>query len=86
MQFGLTNAPVTFQTTLDVLFARFQWASCLAYLNYFIVFSNNLDEHVEHVREIMAKLHDSKISLKLKNVKSSLTQSSTWEKASVPDG
>ena len=66
MPFGLTNAPATFQRAVDILLARFKWRTCLVYLDDIIVFSNNLDDHLSHVREIMRVLQDAGITLKLK--------------------
>ncbi|CAN8072599.1 unnamed protein product, partial [Agarophyton chilense] len=63
---GLTNAPATFQRAIHILLAPFKWRTCLVYLDDIIVFSNNLDDHLEHVRDVMKILRDAGITLKLK--------------------
>lgn len=42
MPLGLMKAPSTFQRTLDVLLKRYNWESCLVYLEDISIFSNNL--------------------------------------------
>ena len=41
MPFGITNAPATFQRTLDIALSAFKWNSCLVYLDKVIVFSRD---------------------------------------------
>ncbi|CAN8076686.1 unnamed protein product [Agarophyton chilense] len=66
MPFGLTNAPATFQRSIDILLDRFKWRICLVYLDDIIVFSDNMDKHLTHVRDIMTTLRDAGVTLKLK--------------------
>ncbi|CAN8069905.1 unnamed protein product [Agarophyton chilense] len=51
---------------IDILLARFKWRTCLVYLDDIIVFLDNLDKHLTHVRDIMTTLRDAGVSLKLK--------------------
>lgn len=66
MPFGLCNALATFQRTVDILLARYRWRSCLAYLDDVIVYSSSLEEHLQHVKEILTVLQGAGLSLKLK--------------------
>ena len=66
MPFGLCNAPATFQRAMDILLAGLRWKSCLVYLDDIIVFSRTAEEHLVHVEEILEKLQDAGVSLKLK--------------------
>ena len=66
MPFGLCNAPVTFQRTLDILLARLRWKSCLIYLDDIIVFSRSIEDHFKHLGKILAILKEAGLSLKLK--------------------
>lgn len=66
MPFGLCNAPATFQRTLDIVLAGYHWKSCLIYLDDIIVFSKTVEEHINHVKEVLSALHDAGASLKLK--------------------
>ena len=64
--FGLCNAPATFQRTVDMLLSGYRWRTCLVYLDDIILFSNNAEEHVDHVREVLTVLKEAVFSLKLK--------------------
>ena len=66
MPFGLTNAPATFQRTLDILLSKFKWQSCLVYLDDVIIYSNSVEEHIQHVDAILSALKAAGVSLKLK--------------------
>ena len=65
MPFGMTNAPATFQRTLDIVLSRFKWKSCLVYIDDIIIFSRNAEEHLRHVEEILITLRDAGVSLKI---------------------
>ena len=43
IQFGLTNAPATYQRTLDILLSSFTWKNCLVYLDDVIIFSKDME-------------------------------------------
>ena len=66
MPFGLCNAPATFQRTVDILLAKYRWRSCLAYLDDVIVFSNTLEDHLQHLKEVLTLLQGAGMSLKLR--------------------
>ena len=65
MPLGLTNAPATFQRTLDILLVSFKWRSCLVYLDDVIIYSNDYESHFDTVDMIMDTLLKAGISLKL---------------------
>jgi hypothetical protein len=54
--FGLSNAPATFQRMMDQVFHDIKGKSVLIYLDDILVMSNSMEEHVEHVREVLARL------------------------------
>ena len=66
MPFGLMNAPATFQRTLDVLLNKYNWKSCLVYLDDVIIFSEDIETHFKDVDNILGTLSRAGISLKLK--------------------
>ena len=70
MPFGLTNAPATFKRTLDILLSPYKWRSFLVYLDGIIIFSKSVEEHFQHVEEILTALKSAGISLKLKKCSS----------------
>jgi len=65
MPFGLSNAPSTFQRCMDVMLSGLTWKCCLVYLDDILVFSRDVDEHVENLKEILGRLRSSGFSIKL---------------------
>lgn len=56
MPFGLSNAPSTFQSYIDDVL-RGELDDCAsAYLDDVLIFSDSLEEHVEHVCRVLSKL------------------------------
>ncbi len=49
MPFALTNAPATFQRTLDIFLSTYKWKTCLVYLDDVIIFSDDIEDHFGHV-------------------------------------
>lgn len=49
MPFGLRNAPSTFQRLMERMFVAQLYQSLLLYLDDVIVFSNTVDEHLQHL-------------------------------------
>ena len=73
--FGLTGAPPTFQCLMDLVLNGPHWTNCLVYLDDIIVFGRTFDEHLERLREILLRLRDAGLTLKLKKCH--------WAKTSV---
>jgi hypothetical protein len=67
MPFGLCNAPATFHGALDMILAKVKWNYALLYLDDVIVYSKNVEEHIQNVDEILTLLKNAGASLKLKN-------------------
>ena len=56
LPFGLRNAPSHFQRILnDILRPLLGWC-CLVYIDDIIVFSDNEEQHLEHLRLVMERL------------------------------
>ena len=66
MPFGLRNAPSTFQRALDIALSGVRWRICLVYIDDVIVFSQNREEHLEHLDTVLSLLKEAGIKLKLK--------------------
>lgn len=49
MLFGFTNAPDTFQRTLDIMLNEVNWRTCPVYLYNVIVFSMPFNDHLTDV-------------------------------------
>jgi len=56
MPFGLTNAPTAFQHFINDVFSDLLDKSVIVYLDNILVYSNDLELHVEHVWEVLRHL------------------------------
>ena len=61
MPFGLTNAPATFQRLMNKVFAGNLDKFIAVYLDDILIFSQNLDEHWEHLQWALARLREAKL-------------------------
>ena len=69
MPFGLATASATFQRGLDIILSRYKWRTCLVYLDDVIVFSKSVEEHVQHVDEVLSCLKAAGLTLKVSKCK-----------------
>ena len=53
MPFGLTNAPATFQAYINETLSAYLDRFCSAFLDDTIIYSETLEEHVTHVRQVL---------------------------------
>jgi Reverse transcriptase (RNA-dependent DNA polymerase) len=53
MPFGLTNAPATFQSLVNDTLKGYLDIFCVAYLDDILIYSETLEQHVEHVRKVL---------------------------------
>ena len=53
MPFGLTNAPATFQAYINETLSEYLDRFCSAFLDDTIVYSETLEEHIVHVRQVL---------------------------------
>ena len=72
MPFGLNNAALTFQRTLEMALQGLQWVTCLIYIDDIIVFGKNFEEHINRVEEVLERIEAA--GLKLKPAKCVLLQ------------
>ena len=56
LPFGVCNAVPTFQKTIDAIFSDFDFIFC--YLDDILIFSENEEEHVQHVRAVLQRLRE----------------------------
>lgn len=64
MPFGLTNAPAQFQSYIHQARQGLVDVICVVYLDDILVFSDTLEEHKDHVRQILARLRQYRLFLK----------------------
>ena len=65
MPMGLTNAPATFQNLMNDTLEGLIGVSCVVYLDDILVFSKTLEEHKQHVRQVLERLRQRKLPIKL---------------------
>lgn len=63
---GLTNAPATFQEAMEKVFAPHLRKFVLVYLDDIMVYSKTPEEHLVHLRQVLALLREHKFLAKLK--------------------
>ena len=56
MPFGLTNAPVAFQRFINEVLGNLLEVCAIGYLDDILVYSDSLEEHRGHVREVLLRL------------------------------
>jgi len=57
MSFGLTNAPTAFQRFMNNIFSNILDIYIVIYLDDILIYSNNMSEHHQHVKEVLKRLH-----------------------------
>ena len=65
MPFELTNAPATFQRFITNVLREYIDVTCVIYLDDILIFSKREEEHTKHVKQVLAKLQEAKLDVKL---------------------
>ena len=65
LSFGLTNAPATFQATMNNIFRKQLGRFVLMYLDDILIFSKSPEEHAEHFRTVLDILRANHLYAKL---------------------
>ena len=65
MPFGLVNAPATFQSYINSALRDYLDVFCIAYLDDILIYSDNDEDHTEHVRKVLARLEQHRLYAKL---------------------
>ncbi|KAL0395006.1 UNVERIFIED_CONTAM: Retrovirus-related Pol polyprotein from transposon [Sesamum latifolium] len=63
--FGLTNAPATFSTLMNQVLHGFLDEFVMVYLDDIVIYSRTLAEHVEHLRQVLARLREYELYAKV---------------------
>ncbi|KAK3570071.1 hypothetical protein QTP86_010237 [Hemibagrus guttatus] len=65
MPFGLTNAPAVFQALINGVFQDLLGKGVIAYIDDILVYSSSMEEHVRMVREVLFRLQQHHLYVKL---------------------
>ncbi|KAK3525024.1 hypothetical protein QTP86_013377 [Hemibagrus guttatus] len=65
MPFGLTNAPAVFQALINGVFQDLLGKWVIAYIGDILVYSTSMEEHVRHVRDVLSRLQQHHLYIKL---------------------
>jgi Reverse transcriptase (RNA-dependent DNA polymerase)./Integrase core domain. len=66
LPFGLTNGPATFQAFINSALQEFLDRFCSAYMDDILIWSDTLEEHREHVRQVLHRLREHGLQADLK--------------------
>ena len=61
MPFGLTNTPAAFQRLMNNIFSDLLDICVLVYLDNILIYSDTLEEHHCHIREVLLRLPNNKL-------------------------
>ncbi|XP_056132867.1 uncharacterized protein LOC130109929 [Lampris incognitus] len=64
MPFGLTNAPAVFQALMNDILRDMLDQFVVVYLDDILIFSRSLEEHVQHVRQVLERLLRNRLFVK----------------------
>src|SRR6266498_4127229 len=65
MPFGLKGTPATFQRLMTKVLGLYLYEFVMVYLNDIIIFSQTMDEHLQHMRKVLEALRQAGLKLKL---------------------
>jgi len=65
LPFGLTNAPGGYQHRMNTVLAKFLDIFVVVYLDNVMIFSQTLEEHVDHVKQVLDALNEASMIFNL---------------------
>ena len=65
LPFGLSNAPASFQRTINSILGTLRWDMTLVYLDDIIVYSPSFNQHIQHLDLVLTALNNAHVKLNL---------------------
>ncbi|KAG1132240.1 hypothetical protein G6F37_013367 [Rhizopus arrhizus] len=65
MPMGMKIAPAVFQSLMDKVLGSFRYSFASAYQDDLIVYSHSVDEHKQHLCQVLTQLKNANLSIKL---------------------
>jgi hypothetical protein len=65
MPFGLCNDPTTFQCIMNLVLAAFLRKFVIVLMDDILVYNSSLEQHVQHLREVLDVLHHNQFYVKI---------------------
>ena len=69
MSFGLTNTSIVFLQFMNNIFSDLLDICVIIYLNNILIYSNNMSEHYQHVKEVLKYLYKVGLYIKAEKYK-----------------
>ena len=66
---GMRNAPVVFQSLMDLVLKGIQFKYVMVYIDDICIFSSSFEDHLAHLREVFTRLRKAKLKLHPKKCK-----------------
>jgi len=74
LPFGLTNGPATYQRYMNEVLFDYLDDFCTAYLDDILIYSQNEEEHIEHVKKVLARLRSAGLQVDIKKSEFHVTE------------
>ena len=65
MPFGMRNSPAIFQAIIESALGPYNWLYALAYIDDILIYSQNAQQHIQHLQTIFHQLRTAKLQLNL---------------------
>ena len=74
MSFKLINAPATFQAHINESLKGLLNETCVTFMNDIMIYSRSVEEHTTHVRQVLKRLRENGLYVKLSKCEFSTTE------------